>query len=262
MDKTLKLKVIKYDGKYEKTMDEMAVREYPLNIFVNGKHLTTLLCTPEKLEELTVGFLAFQGIIKSYDEIKCVKIHEENGTAEVFLNCEGLDISKYLKQVIPHSFSEKKSSEFFSYIINSLKIDKVQNENVHIEKERIYDLMKENLSYSEAFKNTGGVHCAALCNKYGIVSICEDVARHNAVDKLLGESFMKKIPLWDKILFVSSRVSFEMLFKIARFGIPIMISKSAPTDLSIKFAEALNVTLVGFVRGKRMNVYANPQRIV
>ncbi|KAA8676544.1 formate dehydrogenase accessory sulfurtransferase FdhD [Clostridium sp. MT-14] len=262
MDKTFQIKVSKYDGKHSKVVDELAICEYPLNIFVNGRHLTVLLCTPEKLEELTVGFLIFHGIIKSYDEVKSVKIDEKMGRAEVLLNCEDIDTSNYLKQVLPHNFNEQDSTEFFSHIMNSLKIGRIQNENVHVKGEIIYDLMKKSLSYSDAFRNTGGVHCAALCDGYNIVSICEDIARHNAVDKLLGKAFMEGINLKDKILFVSSRVSFEMVFKIARFGVPIVISKSAPTYLSIKFAEALNVTLVGFVRERRMNVYTNPQRII
>ncbi|MEY7999082.1 formate dehydrogenase accessory sulfurtransferase FdhD [Clostridium sp. Mt-5] len=261
MGKIVEFNVIKYDGKCKKTMTESTICEYPLNIFVNGQHLTVLLCTPEKLEALTVGFLAFQGIIKSFHEIKSLKVDKENGISKVLLKDDTFDSSLYLKQILPDTFNNNKDMEFFSHIIDSLGINTITEDNVHIESEKIYDLMRRNLSYSEAFKATGGAHCAALCDGNNIICICEDVARHNAVDKLIGESFIKKIPLRDKILFVSSRVSFEMVFKIARFGVPIMISKSAPTDLSIRFAEALNVTLIGFVRGQRMNIYTNPQRI-
>ncbi|MHC6178995.1 formate dehydrogenase accessory sulfurtransferase FdhD [Clostridium sp. JNZ X4-2] len=261
MGKTVEFNVVKYDGKYKKTITESTICEYPLNIFVNDQHLAVLLCTPEKLEALTVGFLAFQGIIKSFDEIKFLEVDKENGISKVLLKDDAFHSSLYSKRILPDNFNKNRDMEFFSHIINSLGINTITNENIHIRSEEIYDLMRRSLSYSKAFKDTGGAHCAALCDENNVISICEDVARHNAVDKLIGESFIREIPLRDKILFVSSRVSFEMVLKIARFGVPIMISKSAPTNLSIRFAEALNVTLIGFVRGQRMNIYTNPQRI-
>jgi len=262
VDKTVGLHVVKYDRKCKKTVEESTICEYPLNVFVNGEHLTVLLCTPDKLRELTIGFLAFKGIIKSLDEIKSLEIDEKNGVSRVTLKDSQFNKELYSKQILPTTFEEDEKSKFFSYIIDSMKISLIKNDNVYMHADKIYNLMRENLGYSKTFKLTGGAHCAALCDEDKVISICEDVARHNAVDKLIGESFIKDIYLKDKIILVSSRVSFQMLYKIARFGIPIMISKSAPTNLSIEFAKALNVTLIGFVRGERMNIYTNPQRII
>ena len=119
----------------------------------------------------------------------------------------------------------------------------------------------KNLDYSNVFKETGGVHCVALCDRENILVINEDVARHNALDKVIGESLEKEIYLKDKIVILSGRVSLEMILKCAKLNIPIIISKSAPTSLSVALAKMLNITLVGFVRGNKMNIYSGDERI-
>ena len=122
--------------------------------------------------------------------------------------------------------------------------------------------MKENLTSSELFKNTGGVHSVAIYDNEKLITIREDVARHNAMDKSIGYCILNNIDLKDKIIFVSGRISCEMILKAAKAGIPIVISKSAPTNLSREIAQKLNITLAGFVRGERMNIYTEPQRII
>ena len=105
------------------------------------------------------------------------------------------------------------------------------------------------------------MHCVALCDRENILVINEDVARHNALDKVIGESLEKEIYLKDKIVILSGRVSLEMILKCAKLNIPIIISKSDPTSLSVALAKMLNITLVGFVRGNKMNIYSGDERI-
>ena len=118
------------------------------------------------------------------------------------------------------------------------------------------------MTSSDLFKNTGGVHSVAIYDNQELITIKEDVARHNAMDKAIGDCVLNDINLKDKIIFVSGRISCEMILKAAKSGIPIVISKSAPTNLSVEIAKKLNITLAGFVRGERMNIYTNPQRII
>jgi FdhD protein len=106
------------------------------------------------------------------------------------------------------------------------------------------------------------VHSAALCENGKILVFSEDIGRHNAMDKVFGECLMKGIPTEDRLVVTSGRISSEILLKVARRQVPILISKSAPTSLGVKLAERLGITLVGFVRGKRANVYANNWRVV
>ncbi len=108
---------------------------------------------------------------------------------------------------------------------------------------------------------TGGVHSAALADRQKIHLFAEDIGRHNAVDKLIGKAFLAGIPVEDKILLSSGRISGEIMTKVIRNRIPIMISRTAPTCMSITYAEDHGITLIGFARGNRMNIYTHPQRV-
>jgi FdhD protein len=115
---------------------------------------------------------------------------------------------------------------------------------------------------SHVFRTTGGVHSAALCDTKSILLFSEDIGRHNAIDRIFGECLLRNIPTDDRIIITSGRISSEILLKVARRNITIIISKSAPTDLGVRLADDLGITLLGFVRGKRMNAYSNDWRIV
>jgi FdhD protein len=112
------------------------------------------------------------------------------------------------------------------------------------------------------FKATGGVHSAALCEAKSILVFSEDIGRHNAIDKIFGECILKDIPTEGCLIITSGRVSSEILLKVARRNIPLLISKSAPTNLGVRLADDLGITLVGFARGRRMNIYTNGWRIM
>ncbi|MPM34359.1 Sulfur carrier protein FdhD [bioreactor metagenome] len=146
--------------------------------------------------------------------------------------------------------------------LNYIECEKVENSSVNIEIETIYEIMDKNLNSSKLFKDTGGVHSVSIFNQNKGVITCEDVARHNAMDKAIGHCVLEGINLKDKIILVSGRISLEMMLKAAQMQIPVIISKSAPTNLSIELANRLNITLIGFVRGERMNIYTNPQRVL
>lgn len=108
---------------------------------------------------------------------------------------------------------------------------------------------------------TGGVHSAALCSTSKMLVCCDDIGRHNAIDKILGRCLLEDIPVDGHIMVSTGRISSEMLLKVAKQNIPIVISKSAPTALGVKLAEEVGLTLIGFVRGKRMNVYTHDWRV-
>ena len=115
---------------------------------------------------------------------------------------------------------------------------------------------------SETYRATGGVHSAAMCDTKNVLVFSEDIGRHNAMDKVFGECLLKDITTDDRLVITSGRISSEILLKVARRNIPVLISKSAPTNLGVKMANELGITLVGFVRGKRANVYTNTWRII
>jgi len=126
----------------------------------------------------------------------------------------------------------------------------------------VFTLVSDFQHRSQVYRATGGVHSAALCDTKSILVFSEDIGRHNAIDKIFGECILKDIPTDDRMIITSGRISSEILLKVAKRNIPIIISKSAPTDLGVKLASNLGVTLLGFVRGKKINAYTNNWRIV
>jgi FdhD protein len=127
---------------------------------------------------------------------------------------------------------------------------------------QVFALVKEFQHRSQVYKATGGVHSAALCDTKNIILFSEDIGRHNAIDKIFGECMLTDLPTEDRLIITSGRISSEILFKVAKRNIPILISKSAPTNLGVKLAADFGITLIGFARGKRMNVYTDSWRVV
>jgi FdhD protein len=115
---------------------------------------------------------------------------------------------------------------------------------------------------SADFKQTGGVHNAALCCADELIAVRTDIGRHNTLDKLYGFWLKHPLPLYDKVIAFSGRISSEVLLKTAKIGVGILLSKSAPTDLALRLADDLGITAVGFIRGDRFNVYSHPERII
>jgi FdhD protein len=126
---------------------------------------------------------------------------------------------------------------------------------------RVRDLYRDFQKKSEGYKSTGGVHSAALADERHMLVFTEDIGRHNAVDKVIGYALLENIPLQGKIMLASGRLSSEIVSKCARCGIPAVVSRAAPTSLAVKIADAADITLIGFVRGNRMNIYTGRQRI-
>ena len=126
----------------------------------------------------------------------------------------------------------------------------------------VFALMKAFHRRSKVYRMTSGVHSAALCDTRDILLFAEDIGRHNAIDKIFGQCLLENLPTDEHIIVTSGRISSEILLKVAKRTIPIIISKSAPTDLGVKLADELGITVIGYVRGKRMNVYTHEWRVV
>ncbi len=231
-DTFLKLPIIKVNGEQSDIAEETVIVEHLMKLYVNNDLFCTFSCTPLYLKELAVGHLVTCGRIKNKNDILSIDISENNHTAKIQLSNEAITIGSTPLQ-------------------SSLNV-KIQT---------IYNIMNRNLTSSELFIQTGGVHSVAIFEHEKEIIIIEDVARHNAVDKAIGYCILSEIDLRDKLLVVSGRISSDMLAKAQKAGIPVVLSKSAPTNLSIAQAEQSGITLVGFIRGERMNIYTHPARI-
>lgn len=237
--------------------EDTVVREFPLTIILNNQELVTLLCSPKDLDYLAVGFLASEGFLKSKDEIKKITVNDQIGAVRVEIKKDFAgELS--LKRLITSGCGRGTSFYSVADTQGQLKVES----RIAISALKVFTMVKEFQQRSQIFRTTGGVHSAALCDTAGILVFSEDIGRHNAIDKIFGECILRDIPTDDRIIITSGRISSEILLKIAKRNVPILISKAAPTNLGINLANDLGVTLIGFVRGKRMNVYANEWRVV
>jgi FdhD protein len=251
-------KIIRLRQGEKEATDDLVVVEAPVTIYLNGRELVTLLCTPEKIDYLALGFLRSEGLLDSIDEVASIRVKEEEGLVEVDLK-SNTDLAEklYGKRTITSGCG--KGTVFFN-VLDSLRSSPLEG-NLKISAENISALMESLQEKAVFFKSTGGVHSAALADCGQILFFCEDIGRHNAIDKIIGESLLAGIKTEDKIIVSSGRLSSEILLKAAKLKIQLLISRAAPTSLSIELAESLNITLAGFVRGKRINIYSHSWRI-
>jgi FdhD protein len=258
MDNTEKLKIIKVTEAARAETEDVVTREFPLTILFNDNELVTLLCTPADLGYLAVGFLASEGFITSKDEIKRLLVDDKRGIARV----ESTEASPLADDLVFKRFISSGCGRGASFYSAADVQDQAPVESqVRISAGGVFTLMKRFQQASELFRATGGVHSAALCRGQEIVAFAEDIGRHNAIDKIFGRCLLEDISIEDTVIVTSGRISSEILLKVARRNMPVIISKSAPTDLGVKLATDLGITLIGFVRGRRMNVYSHSERV-
>ncbi|PIP41553.1 formate dehydrogenase family accessory protein FdhD [Candidatus Desantisbacteria bacterium CG_4_9_14_3_um_filter_40_11] len=223
--------------------------EEPLRLKINDREFITLMATPMDAKELFVGFLFTEGIIKGWKDILCLDECREGVNIEIEAETEPIS----LKSIIITSGCGQGVT--FQKTVDDTKITTSLQARCGL----ISNLMKEFLTISK----TTGVHAAALADSDGrILGFKEDIGRHNAIDKVLGQGLIKGINFEDKLLLSTGRLSSEMVLKTIKAKIPILIARSCATSMAIKWADMAGITIVGQVKGASMNVYTHQQRIV
>lgn len=238
-------------------MEDIVVKEFHLTIILNDRELVTLLCSPEKLDFLAIGFLFSEGLINSKRDIKKIDLDAEENLVRVATKKPLKFPKDILSKRLIGSSGGKGASPFVGIDPRS-KIDT----SIYVSPSEVLDLVDQFVHRSGLFESTGGVHSAALCDTKSVLVFSEDIGRHNAIDKVFGECLLKDIPIHDRLLVTSGRVSSEILSKAAKRRIPLLISKSAPTNLGVQLANEVGITLIGFVREKRMNIYTHRWRVL
>ena len=246
-------------GKAQEITDYIA-EEKPFYLFVNKVFWATILCSPNDLKELAIGHFLSEGILKSIDEIEEIILKKSENTCYVKLN-PGIDVKNRVKisrlhtRVIPSACGSGAPYQFTG------KIPKVKSK-IEIRAQVIFDSVKQLNFKAEGFRRTGGMHVAAIYNVDGqLVALAEDVGRHNAVDKVIGIAALDKIAFQKCFLALSGRMSGDVAFKAAKVGIPVIASLAAALSSGVAMAKSANLTLAGFVRGNRINLYTSPERI-
>ncbi len=258
-DSVEKVRILRITKGDTRDVDDEVTKEQPLTIVLNNQELVTLLCSPIDLEYLAVGFLFSEGLIRGKDEIRRIILDEQRSIVRVETEEDKDDPQELLFKRLITSGCGRGASLYSTADIQAQT--KVESQS-HISPSEVFTLVRSFQHRSQVYRATGGVHSAALCDIIDILIFKEDIGRHNAIDKIFGECVLAGIPTNDRIILTSGRISSEILLKVAKRGIPMLISKSAPTDLGVRLAEHLGVTLIGFVRGERMNIYTHGWRIV
>ncbi len=242
--------------------EDVVARDVPLHTFVNGVHFVSFLCSPTLLKELAVGHLVCEGLIDSVEEILKADFDGENRCFVTLSKTEGAErvaISKPFSRLIVSacgSISHRSISE----LLDSTELQPLPRWVV--EAKTVLECVRRLNTLAETFRRTGGVHGAALFRRDGtLVAFAEDVGRHNAVDKAVGLASLDGQDLNECFLASSGRLTGDIVLKAARVGVPLVASLAAAIDSGVEVAEKANLTLVGFVRGKRMIVYTCPRRI-
>jgi FdhD protein len=227
--------IIRHDNGGIVVKTDVVLKEYRLLINVNGLTNYHVTCTGTSLEALVVGYLFTENLISDHGDIQEITLNETDGSAHV--------------QIVGSGAPQKTRTG-------------AKPEEFRVSGRRVLAAVSECCERSELFISTGCVHCCALCDPSGIMFFEEDISRHNALDKIIGDSIINQIKLDGCYIVTSGRVPLDMMVKIVRAGIPLAASRSAPTDSAIRLAKKYNVTLIGFARGSRMNLYSCPDRIV
>ncbi len=242
--------------------------ESPIDIFVNSEPLVNIICLNKDLKELTVGFLFSIGIINEIDDINIIKIDNLKGRVYVEL-VDSIDFNSKILEMNPVSRVIDTTCGIPSPWRNLIKdkLEEVKNsdhskESIILDSDIIFSAMIKMQKETPLFKETGGCHGAAIFGLEGnLVAVSEDIGRHNAIDKVIGALLLKKEPFNNKILTSTGRLTGDSVLKAVRAQIPIVASLSAAIESGIRLAFSYGITLIGFARGKRMNIYTNPNRI-
>lgn len=235
--------------KVEKAICPVA-EEVPLSIFINGRHFATAMISPQMRKEFVAGHLYSERIVSAVEEIESIEVEGDVARAIV---------ANPIRAIVPRRPIVSGCGGIASFLDES-KLPRIKSD-LTINKKQAQEAMKA-ISLSQTHIATGGVHSVGLFDQSGPVSIIEDIGRHNALDKAIGSLILREggFDLGRTFAACTGRVSSDMALKCSVAGIPIVVSRGATTTLAITIAQRTGLGIIGFLRGKRLTVYSNPQR--
>lgn len=261
MEKAVAREIIRVKNNQFKEIEDIVVTEYAVTVKINEQEFVTMVCTPEYVEDMVIGYLASERIIRNAEDIEEIWHQEKEG----FVHVKTKHINPFYQQMQNKRYITSccgMSRQGFVFANDALVAKKMEDIHVRITTDDCFRLMRDMQDSADIFKETGGVHNAALCDVNGIVLCRMDIGRHNALDKIYGYCLQNNISIQDKIIVFSGRISSEILLKVSKIGCEIVLSKSAPTELALQLADELGITTVGFVRQNTLNIYTHKERIL
>jgi FdhD protein len=234
-------------------VDTRVIAETAVSLTVNGELWFDFICTPVHLEALAVGFLYNEGFIDGFDTVADVRVCASGNNVDIWTN-------HTIKR--PEQWRRTSGCTGGVTSVPGLAENKSIGNAGPVRVETVSHLMKQLLDSQDLYRLAGGVHTSGLADGKDFQVIAEDIGRHNTLDKIAGRYLMQRMDVSPKIIVTTGRISSEMLQKTARLGAAIVISRTSPTSLSIDMAERSGITLIGYARPDRFDIYTHPQRIV
>ena len=265
MDKIIEVDIQKFsDDTHSHETDEVAIeRAMTIKVIHLGEEhsLGILMRTPGNDIELVYGFLYCEGVISSSDDIIEINFNNDDFVVKIADGC-AFDSAEHIRKTSVSSACGLCGRDSVSSLIR-LNAPALPNDK-KIQSSSISQSVNLLRSKQELFSRTGGSHAAAIIDYNGnLISISEDIGRHNALDQLMGTFLMdNKIPINDGFLVVSGRASFELTYKAIRCGIPIFIAVGAPSSMAVEMSMEHGMTLIGFVKNEVASVYSCPSRVI
>jgi|SRR5450631_467906 len=247
-------KILFYQNGTVRSGEADVVQEFPLTLIVNGQELATLVTSPHDLRFMVAGFLLLQGFVREIGDFDMLSVCEEFGIANVRVRGE---LPKRLKPTLTSGCGTGITFSLPSHGSAGGHVPIVPSGRFAVA--TVFALMEDLARKAENYRSHGGIHSAAVGDEDGMILYAEDIGRHNTLDRIAGEALFKGISLSGKALVTSGRVSTEMAAKSAQLGISLIASRTSPTDMAIRMCEEAGITLIGYLRSGKFNVYCHPE---
>ena len=251
---TVPAKYQRYQNNQIEQITSLLPAEAPVSLTVNGKVWLTFMCTPSKLEALAIGFLYNEGIIQDFSEVAVSQVCENKSNVDVWLNHAAEEPSKWTRT----SGCTGGLTSVEAHASHGLAH---HQHSVMLAPKQIPLLLKMLDEHQNLYRQTGGLHTSLLTDGKNNIISADDIGRHNTLDKIAGIVFMENIIFKKRILLTTGRISSEMMQKSAKMKAEVVISRTSPSSLAVEIAEEEGITLIGYAKKHRFNVYTHGERI-
>ena len=273
------LDYLEYDGTGAVTVRRPVIAETPWVLYIDGRELLTFMCSPVRLQALALGFLQSEGIITALGDIWQLKVYLDENQVYLFFPEAGLneqlamptceEATGTIDVRLRRPMAEPPGRRVLtSGCGGGITFDDLSGEQpplqsgMEVTASQITGLMRQLDYHARLYRASRGVHTSALAEGDRLLVLAEDVGRHNTLDKIRGECLLDALPTRDRILLTSGRISSEMIAKARKMEVPVVVSRTSPTAMSVRLAREWGMTLIGYARAPRLRVYAGAERVV
>lgn len=273
------LNYIEWDGSQATPVSRPVIAETPWVLYLDGRELLTMMCSPTRLHCLALGFLQSEGLIDTLDDVWQIKVFLDEHRVYLFFPEAGIDEERHMAtcaeaggsivvQLRRPAPALPERRVLTSGCGGGITFDDLSAERPPLHSDRVIrasqvtGLMRELNYQASLYRQSRGVHTSALSDGEQLLILAEDVGRHNTLDKIRGEVLLQGIDTADRILLTSGRISSEMITKARKMDVPIVVSRTSPTATSIRLAQTWNMTLIGYARAPQLRVYSGAERVI